>query len=118
MRNYSICYIIAIIINAIASLWFLFFVNEGNAEKRQKIIENKINENKVITRKNSQNSDISSKRNIDDKTVHPLKLLFDFENIRSMIRVCFKQRPNKGRTQLLIIFSSMIIIFMDFSGLS
>ncbi|XP_054152845.1 solute carrier family 46 member 3-like [Oppia nitens] len=48
--------------------------------------------------------------------IHPLRLLFNFENVKLMVRTCIKKRPNNGRLQVFLIFLSLIIYFMTFQG--
>ena len=58
-------------------------------------------------------SDLSKEEN----NIHPIKQLFDLENIKSMWRTVTKKRPNKGRKQVILLIVSMTIFTSDFLGM-
>ena len=113
IRNYSVCFIIALGFELLALLWIIFMIDEKVARKQEMKIEMKINGIQGTDgHKIKLKSDISDK----DRDIHPIKLLFDLENVRSMVRTVIKKRENKVRTQLFLLFTSMIIMIMAFSG--
>lgn len=104
---------ISLAIEAAALLWLIFMVDERIAQEHQKVVEIKLRE-----RCKSDAADIS-KRVTDQshQNVHPLKLLLNLENARSMLRTLFRNRPNKGRTQILLAVLSMSILFSEQIGI-
>jgi len=87
-------------------------INEKVARKQELKIEMKLRRMKASDNK----EEIKSDRKKEDEGRHPLSLLFDLSNVKEMVRCCIKPRPNKVRTQIWLIFVTMIILIMSFSG--
>lgn len=88
-------------------------VNERIAQQQQKVVEVKLQEqckNDIANTSTSNNTDQS------DRKVHPLKLLFNLENAKSMWLIISKKRPNKGRKQILLAVLSLSILFGEHIG--
>ena len=115
IRNYTFIYLIALGFEFIALLWIILMVNETIARKQEMEIEMKIQgiDPNIGDKQIVLKSDMSK----EDKEKHPIRLLFDLENIKTMVKTVSKERPNKGRTQLIMNFASLVIIIMAFTGI-
>lgn len=114
-HNYIVIYIISLAIEVAALLWLIFMVNERIALKHQKVVEVKLQE-----RCKNDVTDSDTGRKITHQTdgnVHPLKMLFNLENARSMMRTLFKRRPNKGKKQILLAILALSILFGEQIGM-
>ena len=115
IRNFTLCFITALAFEALALVWIVIMVREEVARKQELKIEMKI---RGMQRNGGDSSNIKLKSDIsaEDEHVHPIKLLFDMENLKSIIRTILKKRPNKARKQLFLLFVFVIIISMVFDG--
>lgn len=112
-RNYTIIYIISFAIDVVCLLWVIVMVNERIAQQQQNVVEVKLQEqckNDIANTPTSNNTDQS------DRKIHPLKLLFNLENAKSMWLIISKKRPNKGRKQILLAILSLSILFGEHIG--
>ena len=110
-------FIIALAFEALALVWIVFMVREEVARKQELKIEMKIRGmQKKAGGEASSNIKLRSDTLAEDEHVHPLKLLFDLENLKSIIRTVVKKRPNKARKQLFLLFISVVIMSMVFNG--
>ena len=93
-------------------------INEKVARKQEMKIEMKLQgiRNKVDSDGKPIRVKLRSDMSREDRDKHPIKLLFDLGNIKTMVITVIKKRPNKGRSQLITLLISMIISFMTFSG--
>ena len=116
IRNYTICFIICLVTDIIAALWVLLMVSEKFAEKQEAKIEMKLI--RINEKLGNQGSKIKLRSQISkqDEHIHPMKLLFDLENVKSMIKTITKKRLNKGRIQIWFMIISMAIIVGEYSG--
>ncbi len=90
-------------------------INEKVAQKHE--LKAQINEAVNATKDRDEpeikpNSCISN----EDKNINPLKLLFDLENVKSMLRMMFKKRPNKARPQLILLNLCLVVYSIDTFG--
>ena len=110
------CFIIALVFEVLAFLLIIFMINEKFARKQEMKIEMKING--IIGKNSNESKEIKLKSDMSekDKTKHPLRLLFDLKNVKSMVKTFVKKRQNKVRAQLFLISASIIILVMAFSG--
>jgi hypothetical protein len=60
--------------------------------------------------------DLKPDINVEDRDIHPLRLLFDLENVKSMFRTVFKRRANRVRLQLSLLILSVFIFMMHVEG--
>ena len=111
IRNYTMCFIFAFVIDLLAMAWLLIMVNEKVAKKHEMEIQNKLNRIKDTNTEEGENSMVRS-----DKDIHPIKLLFDFENIKAMIKTITRKRINKGRIQIIFCIITMAIIISNDYG--
>ena len=88
-------------------------INEKVARKQEMRIEMKI---AGIQGTDGHKIKLKSDMSREDRDIHPIRLLFDLENVKSMVRTVIKKRENKVRTQLFLLFTTMIIMIMAFSG--
>ncbi|XP_037040762.1 uncharacterized protein LOC119077650 [Bradysia coprophila] len=107
-RNFTIIYIISLVIDVVALLWVIFMVNERIARQQQKDVEAKLQEK---CESDGAEALLTSTTDENDGKVHPFKLLFSLENAKSMLNVVLKERPNKGRKQFMLVILSLSIIF-------
>ncbi|KAG4065475.1 hypothetical protein HA402_002709 [Bradysia odoriphaga] len=107
-RNFTVIYIISLVIDVVVLLWVIFMVNERIARQQQKDVEAKLQEK---CESDGAEALLTSTTDENDGKVHPLKLLFSLENAKSMLQVVLKERPNKGRKQILLVILSLSIIF-------
>jgi len=90
-------------------------VKERIAQQQQKVVEVQLQEQcKSDVVKTPAAADVTQTE--ADRNVHPLKLLFNLENARSMHRIVLKERPNKGRKQILLAILSLSILFGEQIG--
>lgn len=101
------------VVDVIVLLWVIFMVNERIARQQQKEVESKLQEQ---CGDDVAKSLVTSTTGEQENNVHPLKLLFNLENAKSMIRIVLKKRPNKGRKQILLVILSLAIIFGEQIG--
>ena len=112
IRNYTICFIIALVVEVLAFIWVWLMIDNRVDRKRQMNLELKI--------KGTNGTDIKPKTDTNDKDrdIHPIRLLFDFGNLKSMIRTVIKKRPNRARMQILLIFLSITIYILSLTGIA
>ena len=118
IRNYTMCYIIALVFEVLAFLWIAFMIDERVARKQEMQIELKIRENEGQTGVDLQNIKLNTDISEGDKKIHPVKLLFDLDNVKSMLRTIIKNRPNKARIQIFFIVISYAIAQGQLNGKS
>jgi hypothetical protein len=116
IRNYTTCFLIALGFEVIAFLWIIFMVNDKLAQKQEKRITIKLKNLKPKEINDEKEEKIKSDKKKEDEKRHPLSLLFDLSNVKEMIKCCLKPRANKVRKQIWLIFFTMIIIHMIYSG--
>ena len=97
-------------------LWIIIMVNEKIARKQEMDVEMKIRGMKGKIGKEGAKIKLRSDMSREDTKKHPIRLLFDLENIKLMWRTVSKKRPNKVRRQLYLLMISMIVMIMAFSG--
>ena len=114
IRNYTICFVVALVVEVLAFIWVWLTIDnrvdtklESNAETKNTII----NENERKDCK--QNPDISR----EDRDIHPIRLLFDLENVKSMVRTVIKKRPNRARMQILLSYLCITIFVTNLNGI-
>jgi len=99
LHNYAIIFAISSIGTFLAFLWALFFINQQNDTKA---FEENFGEKDI---------ELESKKKIDlkvkQKYVHPLRQLFDFRNVKEIVRTCTKKRDNYVRAQIWLVILSM-----------
>lgn len=119
IRNYTICFLIALAFEMLAFTWIFFMIDEKVARKQEMKIEMKLQGigHKVGADGRPVSIKLRSDMSREDKKVHPIRLLFDLRNIKTMVMTVIKNRPNKARTQLIMLLVSMIITFMAFAGM-
>ena len=80
-------------------------INEKVAKEQERVIEMKLQElsDKVDNDGKAIRVRLTSDRSNEDKHVHPIRLLFDLANLKSMVNVITKKRFNKGRTQVILL---------------
>ncbi len=91
-------------------------VNDKLAQKQEKRITIKLKNLKPKEINDEKEEKIKSDKKKEDEKRHPLSLLFDLSNVKEMIKCCLKPRANKVRKQIWLIFFTMIIIHMIYSG--
>ena len=62
------------------------------------------------------NIKLISQMSKQEEHIHPMKLLFDFANVKSMVKTVIKKRTNKGRIQIWLMIISMATIIGEYSG--
>ena len=116
IRNYTMCFIIALVFEIIAFIMLTFMINEEVARKQEMKIQMKIMGIKgkagIVDSEIKLKTDMSK----EDKNIHPIKLLFDLKNAKEMFRTIVKKRPNKGRLQIVLLILSLSIYFAEFIG--
>jgi hypothetical protein len=55
---------------------------------------------------NNVNQELEKEKN--SKKVNPLKLLFNFDNVKDIVRTCIKKRDNRVRLKIWLIFFTML----------
>ena len=105
MRNYSLLFIIAAGTSFVGFVWVLFFLNEKKDRARF-----------YARYRTSENASIEPKDDKHDHITHPLKLLFNLENVREIFRTCLKKRDNYVRTQIWLLTLSMAIYIISHIG--
>ena len=112
LHNYALIFVIQCIAYLLILIWTVFMINE---EEDIINFENKFN--KTID-SNGGESHINKrlKQMHDNKHIHPIKLLFNFKNIRDMWRTCIKKRTNYVRLQIWLLFISMVCFVLSHSG--
>lgn len=88
-------------------------INERKAKRQTKKMEMKLRGIKVSENKDKLKEELEKST---EENIHPLKMLFDLTNVKDMVKCCLKSRPNKLRTQIWLLFVSMIIILMAHNG--
>ena len=114
LHNYTLVFLVAAACNLAAFIWILLMINEKRdlKEFRKRF---HMKEDLEMQRKGQAVCDKQQLFN-ENKHIHPLKLLFNFENIKDMIKTCCKPRPNKARLQIWLLFLSMICYLMAHMG--
>jgi hypothetical protein len=101
-------------------LWVVLMVDEKKDKERfERYVEkyDKIElEEEVEKAKSNNNSIIEKNQEVETKqdeyieNVHPIKLLFNFNNVKEILQTLIKKRPNKEHLQLwLCLLSSSIL---------
>jgi hypothetical protein len=116
IRNYTTCFLIALGFEGIAFLWIIFMVNEKLAQKQEKRITMKLKNLKRKEINDEKEEKMKSDKKKEDEKRHPLSLLFDLSNVKEMVKCCIKPRANKVRQQIWLIFITMIVLHMIFTG--
>ena len=107
-------FIIGAAANFAALLWVLLRVNEKRdiKEFRKRF---HMKEDIEMQKKGQQVCDKQQQFN-DNKHIHPLKLLFNFENVRDIVKTCCKPRTNYIRLQIWLLYLSMLCYLMAHMG--
>ncbi len=116
IRNYTTCFLIALGFEVIALLWIIFMVNDKLAQKQEKRITIKLKNLKRKEINDEKEEKMKSDKKKEDEKRHPLSLLFDLSNVKEMFNCCIKPRANKVRKQIWLIFLSLVILHMIYSG--
>ena len=118
LMNYSLCFIIAIVLKILALIWAIVMIDERIAQKQQEKIEMKMKKSQNSQKGESQASQSNNidKNNQNTKSKHPIKMLCDLSNIKDMFLCCIKQRPNKVRTQIWLLLVCTFISSTLMSG--
>ena len=118
IRNYTCRFIISLAFELMAFVWVYFMINEKVAKEQQRVIEMKLQElsKKVDNDGKPIKVKLRSDRAEEDKHVHPLRLLFDFANLKAMVNLIIKKRPNKGRVQVITILFTIVTAFIIYTG--
>ena len=115
------CYLIALCFDILALLSVIFLINETIARKQELEIKRNIKENSGEVEQNNEqdsNNNNDDEMSKDDRKTNPIKLLFDLNNIKSMILTIIKKRPNKVRKQLFLLIISLAIIQGEQDGIT
>ncbi len=104
LYNYVTVFTISIIGLITAFFWVLFVINEKKSdynENRRLINSDEEQFKSDVEKSEEQIQEISS----DDKLA--MLRVFDFDNVKEVLRTCFKSRPNRGRAQIWLLYLSM-----------
>jgi hypothetical protein len=105
LRNYSLLFIISASASFAGFLWVLFFIDEKKDRARF-----------YKRYRTSENASIEPKDDKHDHITHPLKLLFNLENVREIFRTCLKKRDNYVRAQILLLSLAMPCCLIFYIG--
>ena len=119
IRNYTLIFIIALVFELLSFCWIFFMVNEKIAREQEMCIKMKLEDlNEDMDSDDKLGKvQLTSDMKAEDRDKHPLRLLFDLSNLKAMVTTVIKQRPNKGRLQVITILFSLIITFMTSAGM-
>ncbi len=81
----------------ITFLWVIFIINEKDDKKMFDF---------EFGDENNVNQELEKEKNT--KKVNPLKLLFNFNNVKDIVKTCIKKRDNRVRFQIWLIFFTML----------
>jgi PCFT/HCP family folate transporter-like MFS transporter 1/3 len=104
LYNYVTVFTTSIIGLIIAFFWVLFVINEKESdynENSRVINSNGEKFKSYVEKREEQTQQISS-----DEKLRMFRV-FDFDNVKEVLRTCFKSRPNKGRAQIWLLYLSM-----------
>ena len=114
IHNYCILFIISSVLTFVAFVWALFLMDEEKDRMRFELKFGKQKDNiskEAVPQMKTQESDGR----------HPLRLLFDLQNVKQIIITFIKSRPNYVRLQILLItgalFCNLFIILSPSSFL-
>ena len=93
--------------------WTIFFIDE---EKDSIEFEKRFGQTDVDSDDKQSTVRDKLKRFDQYKGTHPIKLLFDMNNVKDMFRTCFKKRPEKARLQLWLLFLSTACYLLTHVG--
>ena len=110
IRNFTLVFIVDLVLQVMGVLWVVFMLREKAVRKLELKVE-------VLLQQN-EGTGVELKTDIsrEDRDIHPLRLLFDLENIKSMFRTVFKRRANRVRLQLSLVTLSILIFMMFVQG--
>ena len=108
IRNFTVVFIVDMVILLLAFLWLVFMLSERNVRELELEISKHSEKGTA--------AEIKTNTNRDDPDIHPIKLLFDFENVKSMFRTVLKKRAKRVRLQLLLIILSLFIFLIHVMG--
>ena len=91
-------------------------VNEKFAEEQEAKIEMKIIQLNEKSGNPGEKIKLRSQISKQEEHVHPMKLLFDLANIKSMVKTVTKKRINKGRLQIWLMIISMATFLGEWAG--
>jgi hypothetical protein len=101
LHNYALIFTISTIGFLISFLWIIFVINE-NRDKKMFDFE--------FGDRNNVNQELEREKTSEKitKKVNPLKLLFNLNNVKDIVRTCIKKRDNRVRLQIWLIFFTML----------
>ena len=111
IRNYTICFIIALVVEVLCCLWVWLIIDNKADRERQMKFELKIKGT------DGTNVNPNSDKSREDRDIHPIRLLLDFGNLKSMIRTVIKKRSNRARMQILLIFFCIMVYILSITGI-
>jgi hypothetical protein len=116
-------FIIGGVFNFVALLWAIFMINESKDIIKFNL---KFNKNSNLEMKNmdknegQKSTENTINHSLDHKNKyqnkHPLKLLFNWNNVMEMFRTCLKRRDNYVRLQIWLLFLSMLCYLVSHIG--
>ncbi len=101
LHNYAFIFTMSTIGLLITFLWVIFVINE---RRDKKMFDFEFGD------ENNLNQELDSEKTSEKNTkkVNPLKLLFNFNNVKDIVRTCIKKRDNRVRLQMWLIFFTML----------
>ena len=119
IRNYTFRFIISLAFELVSFFWVYFMINEKVAKEQERVIEMKLQElsDKLDNDGKATTVKLRSESIKKDKHVHPIRLLFDLDNLKAMVNLVIKKRLNKGRTQVISLLLTVITSYIIFSGM-
>jgi hypothetical protein len=116
-------FVIGGIAHFVGLLWAIFMINESKDIIRFNL---KFNKNSNFEMKNmDKNEGQKSTENTINHSLdhenkyqnkHPLKLLFNLNNVKEMFKTCLKRRDNYVRLQIWLLFLSMACFLLSHIG--
>lgn len=107
LHNYCIVFVISSFAAFLAFVWALLMIDEQS--DMVMFVDKLGNDNDRVA------VDKNLKEWMIEADTHPLRLLFDWNNIRQMLTTYVKRRPNKLRMQILLItlalFCNWFVLF-------
>ena len=118
LMNYSLCFIIAIVLKILSLIWAIVMIDERIAKKQQGKVEMKMikSQDSLYEESQANQSNKNDRNNENTKPKHPLKMLCDLSNIKDMFLCCVKPRPNRVRTQIWLLLVCKFISSTLMSG--
>ncbi|XP_054157505.1 proton-coupled folate transporter-like [Oppia nitens] len=117
LQNYSGVFAIVGITSCFQLLWTIYMIDEKKdiRDWEYKFGINAVNNDNLM---DTPELRVQNKMKSFDqhKHVHPLKLLFNFNNVREMFHTCFKTRENHVRIQIWLLFLSMCFYLLSHLG--